>query len=119
MKTSKKIVGIGILIIIILIVKSIVIPLYFIFSANINVVKYANCTNGINVTTEELKKYPVIERVLNGEGCSESGAFCIITQDEWIKTKNFIDNKRTDNPQGECFKFGKHDGFYSLNFNRP
>ena len=119
MKTSKMIIGIGILIIIILIVKSIVIPFYFIFSVNITVVKYGSCNNVINVTAEEFKKYPAIERVLNGEGCSESGALCIIIQDDWNKTKNFIDNKRANNPQGECFKFGKHDGFYSLNFNRP
>ena len=95
-------------------------PFYFVFSANVNVVKYDDCTNVINVTAEELKKYPAVERVLNGEGCSmESGALCIITQDEWNETKNFIDNKRVNNPQGECFKFEKHDGFYSLNFNRP
>ena len=119
MKMSKKIVCIGILIIIVLIVKSIVIPFYIAFFANINVVKYDYCTNVINVTSEELKKYPAIERVINGEGCSESGSLCIITHDEWIKTKNFIENKRVNNPQGECFEFENHDGFYSLNFNRP
>lgn len=43
------------------------IPFYFVFNANINVVKYGYCTNGINVTTEELKNYPAIERVINGE----------------------------------------------------
>lgn len=116
---SKKFVGIGILIIIILTVKLIVIPFYIVFSANINVVKYDNCTNVINVTSEELKKYPAIEKVINGEGCSESGAVCIITNDEWIKTKNYIENKRVNNTQEECFKFEKHDGFYKLNFNKP
>jgi len=118
MKTYKKIVGIGILIIIILIVKSIVIPFYFIFSANINVVKYDSCDSAINVTTEELKENPTIERVINGEGCSENGALCIITHEEWNKTKNFIYNKIANSRQG-CFKFGEHDGFYSLAFNRP
>jgi hypothetical protein len=110
MKISKIIVIIGILVIIILSVKPIVIPLYSAFFANINV---------INVTTEELKNYPAIERVINGKGCSESGGLCIIPQDEWNKTKNFIDNKYVNNPKGECFKFGNHDGFYSLAFNRP
>ncbi|MFA4958134.1 MAG: hypothetical protein WC556_14290 [Candidatus Methanoperedens sp.] len=119
MKMSKMIVGIGILILIILIVKSIVIPIYIAFSANINIVKYDNCINVINVTSEELKKYPAIEKVINGEGCSESGALCIITNDEWIKTKNYIENKRVNNTQLECFKFENHDGFYNLNFNRP
>lgn len=106
-----------ILIIIIFITKSIVMPFYLMFNANINVIKYDYCANVINVTTYELKQYPAIERVINGKGCS--GTLCIITQDEWNKTKNFIDNKRVNNPQGECFKFEKHDGFYSLNFNRP
>lgn len=117
---SKKIVGIGILVIIILIVKLIVMPIYIASSANINIVKYDNCPNVINVTSEELIKYPAIEKVLNGEGwCSESGAVCIITDDEWIKTKNYIDNKRVNNTQLECLKFENHDGFYVLNFNRP
>ena len=119
MKISKIIIVIGILVIIILSVKSIMIPLYFVSFANINVVKYETCTNAINVTTEELKNYPAIERVINGKGCSESGALCIITHDEWNKTKNFIDNKFINNPKGECFKLGNHDGFYSLAFNRP
>jgi hypothetical protein len=47
MKISRMIAGIGILIIIILIVKLIVIPVYIVFSANINIVKYDNCTNVI------------------------------------------------------------------------
>lgn len=119
MKRKKLIICVIALIIIILAVKSIVIPLYFAFFANINVVKYETCNNVINVTTEELKNYPAIERVINGKGCSESGALCIITRDEWNKTKNFIDNKFIDNPKGECFKLGNHDGFYSLAFNRP
>ncbi|MFA4957321.1 MAG: hypothetical protein WC556_10175 [Candidatus Methanoperedens sp.] len=119
MKISKMIVGIGILIIFILIVKSIVIPLYIGFFANINIVKYDNCTNVINLNSEELEKYPAIEKVINGEGCSESGAVCIITHDEWIQTKNYIDNKSVNNTQLECFKFENHDGFYNLNFNRP
>lgn len=118
MKVSKMIVGIGILIIIILIVKSIVIPFYFMSSANINVVKYDSCDSAINVTTEELKENPTIERVIKGEGCSENGALCIITNEEWNKTKNFIYNKIANSSQG-CFKFGEHDGFYSLAFNRP
>jgi hypothetical protein len=119
MKMSKNVVSIGILIIILLAVKLIVIPLYIVFSANINVVKYENCTNVINVTSEELKKYPAIEKVIKGEGCSESGAVCIITNDEWIKTKNYIGNKRANNTKGECFRFENYDGFYNLNFNRP
>lgn len=118
MKVSKMIVGVGILIIIILIVKSIAIPFYFMSSANINVVKYDSCDNAINVTTEELKEDPTIEKVINGEGCSENGALCIITNEEWSKTKNFIYNKIANSSQG-CFKFGEHDGFYSLAFNRP
>jgi hypothetical protein len=92
MKKSKKIVGIGILIIILLIVKLMVIPLYFALFANIYVTKYSDadcvqlegCPNAINVTTEELKQNPAIERVINGEGCS--GSQCIITREEWNKS---------------------------------
>ena len=53
MKRKKLILGIITLIVILLIVKSIMIPLYFVFNANINVVKYDDCINGINVTTEK------------------------------------------------------------------
>jgi len=82
----------------------------------------------VNITSEELKKYPTLESALNGEICVEyvSGTdswLCKVTHDDWEKIKDFIDSKRTrDNGTAPfCFNFGKMygDACYSFAFVKP
>ncbi len=104
------------LIIIILFLK-LVIPFYYVLFANINIVEIGNCQNVINITTDELEKIPASGKVVNGKACRNG--LCVVSQEDWNQIKNFINNKRINNPNGECFKFEKYDGFYSISYNRP
>lgn len=114
LERKKAIVGTIILIVGVILIWSIVIPLYYVNYGNINVIKYDTCDNIINVT-DDLEKYPALKKVLNGDQCY--GTVCKITQNEWNEIKNFIESKR-NNP-GECIKFENYDGVYKINFIRP
>lgn len=116
MKKSKVLVIIVILIIGVWFVESVAMPFYYFLFANVNVLKYPTgvCAN---VTTEELEKYPALEKVINGEGCS--GTLCVVTPDEWGKIHNFTDNLRRNDPHGGCIKFETYDGFYNIETIRP
>ena len=82
----------------------------------------------VNITPEELSKYPALESALNGEACVEyvpgtDSWLCKVTHDDWTKIKDFIDSKRT-RAKGTapfCFNFGKMygDACYSFAFVKP
>ncbi len=92
----------------------------------------------VNITPEELSKYPALESALNGEVCADNGGYykqitgdqtpigatslCKVTLDDWKKIKDFIDSKRIYDPnRGTCFRFGElyGDTCYTFGFVRP
>lgn len=91
----------------------------------------------VNITPEELSKYPALESALNGEVCVDKGGYykqitrvqnpigaislCKVTPDDKIKIENFIFSKMTKVTTPSCFKFGEKygDTCYAFAFARP
>lgn len=77
----------------------------------------------INITPEELSKYPVLENEI--KYCVDKIGYysiCKVSKDDWHKIKNFIDDKRDKNTSySSCFKFGEKYGdfCYQFSFIRP
>jgi len=52
----------------------------------------------VNITEEELKKYPALRKVISGEGCTKSNDswYLKVHPDEWKRTIDFIREKGTN-----------------------
>lgn len=60
------------------------------------------------VTAEELKGYPALEKALSGEGCkkfNEDRWYCKVHPDEWRRTSDFINKKQCDRLGGTVIPF--------------
>lgn len=92
----------------------------------------------VNITPEELNRYPALKSALNGEVCVSHGGYykqitgvktpigsvslCKVTREDWNKIQQFIDSKRIYDPdRGTCYKFDEiyGDTCYSFGFARP
>lgn len=80
----------------------------------------------VNITTEELNQYPVLQKAINGEGCTKSNEnnwHCGVPPEEWNKIKDFINSKEIHDRtgRGTCFKFGEKFGerCYTFGFITP
>lgn len=82
----------------------------------------------VNITPEELSKYPALERALNGEVCVEyepeaKSWLCKVTYNDWVKIREFIYIKSTSSNGSApfCYKFGEMNGgtCYAFSFNKP
>ncbi|MDD5474044.1 MAG: hypothetical protein PHU34_07830 [Candidatus Methanoperedens sp.] len=69
----------------------------------------------VNITTDELNQYPVLQKAINSEGCTKSNEnnwHCGVIPEEWNKIKDFINTKEIHDRtgRGTCFKFGEKFG---------
>ena len=71
------------------------------------------------LTADELKGYPALEKALSGEGCTklnEDSWYCKVDTDEWSRTSNFIRIKQlTASPP--FFKI--NEMYYRIAFMKP
>jgi hypothetical protein len=70
----------------------------------------------MNITTEELGKYPVLEKSID---CTDKNfgydSVCKVSKDDWIKIRDFIESKYKnssydDGDVSPCIKFGDKYG---------
>ncbi len=69
----------------------------------------------VNITTGELNQYPMLQKAINGDGCTKSNEndwYCRVPPEEWNKIKDFINSKEIQDRtgRGTCFKFGEGYG---------
>lgn len=69
----------------------------------------------INITTEELGKYPVLEKSVDCTYNLGYNSACKVSKDDWIKIRDFIESKYKnssydDGGVGPCVKFGEKYG---------
>lgn len=64
----------------------------------------------VELTEEELKEYPALEKAINGSGCiKKDGNYwrCKINSNELGRTMTFTNEKRQNNPGETFFKVGE------------
>ena len=78
--------------------------------------------NVINITKDELKEYPALEKAINGVDCIEpspNSSLCkAASTEDFNKIRNFIDSRR-NSTVSTCFKFEKYEDCYTFSFARP
>lgn len=68
------------------------------------------------LTADELKGYPALEKALSGEGCiksDENSWYCKVDTDEWRRTSDFI---RTIQPMNGDRLFKINEKYYRIGF---
>ena len=78
--------------------------------------------NVTNITIDELKEYPALEKAINGVDCIELSSNSLLCKaastEDFNKIRNFIDSRR-NSTVSTCFKFEQYENCYSFNFVRP
>jgi hypothetical protein len=73
------------------------------------------------LTTDELKGYPALEKALSGEGCTKSefnedSWYCKVDSDELRRTSDFIRKKQ---PTASALLFKINEKYYKISFMTP
>ncbi len=71
------------------------------------------------LTADELKEYPALEKALSGEGCTklnENSWYCKVDPDEWRWTLDFVNKKHL---KGSVPLFKINEKYYEIDFMMP
>ncbi len=78
--------------------------------------------NGTNITLDDLKEYPSLEKSINGVDCIKSGSYTSLckaaSMEDFNNIRNFIESKRNLTVR-TCYKFEKYENCYTFSFARP